>query len=298
MFSDSVPFPLKSIYTLGFNVGDDTEVRLFSDLHLEFDDTFTIRNLKPNQIIILAGDIHVKTRGIPWIKEILKHGNHVVFVAGNHEFYKTQMYKVIRAYTKLENEFENFHFLNDSSVIINNIEFLGGTLWTNMDNENPEVYIPLGEKRFDRYSKKGMWDYRYIYVDRDEPNNKKRYNVLKTKDTVRLHKKTVAYLKSRAGKHPTQFVVTHHTPHSVFLNSKRDKENPLSRFSYYSELHDLAKKFSYWAAGHTHKKVDETIDGVRYLSEPRGYSKTKNPDDDYVQDFQENKIIKITAKPL
>lgn len=286
---------IKKIYTPGFVAGDELEVRLFSDLHLEFDDTFKIKNLKPNQIVVLAGDIHVKTRGLPWIKAILELGNQVVFVAGNHEFFKTSMHKVIRAYENLALEYDNFHFLNDSSVIINDVEFLGGTLWTSMDNENEEVFIPLGEKRFDRYSKTGVWDYRYIYLKREEPNGKNIFNVLKTKDTVSFHKKTVKYLKSRAGKHPVQFVVTHHAPHEIFLNDKRDRNNEFAKFSYYSELHYLAKKFSYWASGHTHKKVDQVIDGVRYLSEPRGYMKTNKPGEDVVKDFNAQKIITIRS---
>jgi predicted phosphodiesterase len=291
----NLPFVKKAYYTLNYQTGEELDVRLFSDLHLEFDDSFTIPNLKPNQVVILAGDIHVKHRGIPWIKTILEKGNHVVYVDGNHEFYHTTIDKVKRLYHALDSEYENFHYLDDSSVFINDVEFLGGTLWTDMDNENPNVYIPLGEKRFDRYSTDGVWDYRHIYLKR--PNQGKDgqdvYNVLKTKDTVNFHKKTIAFLKERAGKHPVQFVVTHHTPHEIFLDRKRNRKSKVHDFAYYTDLHYLANQFSYWAAGHTHKKVFQQIDNVLYLSNPRGYHDTKDPDEDLVAEFDPNLIIKI-----
>lgn len=293
----NLPFEKKEYFTVDYQADQDLEVRPFSDLHLEFDDSFVIPNLKPNQVVILAGDIHIKNKAIPWIKAILEQGNHVVYVDGNHEFYRNVMYKVKRAFRALDEEYENFHYLDDSSVFINNVEFLGGTLWTDMNNSNPHVYLPLGEKRFDRYSDNGLWDYRLIYVERPNQgrNGQDVFNVLKTKDTVRFHKKTVQYLKQRAGKHPVQFVVTHHAPHRVFLNRKRNKIS-LQDYGYYSELHYLAKQFSYWVSGHTHKNVLEEIDGVLYISNQRGYMDDKNPDEHLVHDFNPNLVVKVQTR--
>lgn len=283
-------------FTSNYKTGAELEIRLFSDLHLEFDDSFVIPNLKPDQVVILAGDIHVKWRGIPWIKTILEKGNHVVYVDGNHEYFGTTIDKVRKAYNALAAEYENFHYLNDSSVFINNVEFLGGVLWTDMNKENPHVYTALGAKRFDRYSDEGVWDYRKIYLKRPSAgiNGGDVYNVLKTKDTVQFHKKTVSYLKSRAGKHPVQFVVTHHTPNELFLSHKRrSMKLKVHDYAYFTDLHYLANQFDYWAAGHTHKKVVEKVDNVWYLSNPRGYSDTKKPDEDLVDDFEPNFVFKI-----
>lgn len=279
-------------YTENYIKGEDLEVRLFSDLHLEFDDNFEIPNLKPSQVVVLAGDIHVKTRGIPFMKSILAKGNHVVYLDGNHEFYRTKIYKVKRAFKELEQEYENFHYLDDSSVFINDVEFLGGTLWTDMNKESPATYNQMSAKKRDRYSDDGMWDYRLIYVKRPKSSTQSKdiYNSLTTKDTVGFHKKTVQFLKSRANAEHVQFVATHHAPDEVFLDYERYGTEGLTKYGYFSDLSWLSKHFDYWAAGHTHKIVNEVKNGTHFLSHPRGYHDTGDKED-VVSDFDPNAVF-------
>ena len=60
-------------------------IRLYSDLHLEFAD------FEPPavdcDVVVLAGDIHVSARGLPWIQEHFDVP--VIYVLGNHEFYRS-----------------------------------------------------------------------------------------------------------------------------------------------------------------------------------------------------------------
>ena len=60
------------------------KLHILSDLHLEFGP------FEPPptdaQVVILAGDIHVRTLGITWARKTFPH-QEVIYVAGNHEFY-------------------------------------------------------------------------------------------------------------------------------------------------------------------------------------------------------------------
>jgi DNA repair exonuclease SbcCD nuclease subunit len=281
-------------YTENYFKGMELEVRLFSDLHLEFDDSFTVPNLKPNQVLVFAGDVHVKGKAVEFFKPLLDAGHHVFYLDGNHDFYRSVVYKVKRTFKALEAEYENFHYLDDTSVFLNDVEFLGGTLWTDMNKEDPMVYTQMSAKKRDRYSDDGLWDYRLIYVKRPKNANQEHdvYNTLTTLDTVRFHKKTVQFLKSRANADHVQFVATHHTPDEVFMDYERHGTGGLTKYAYFTDLSWLTKHFDYWAAGHTHKKVNEVKNGTHFLSHPRGYHGTDD-ENDKVSSFDPNWVLKV-----
>lgn len=56
---------------------------VLSDLHLEFE------HFEPAELdidlVVLAGDIHTRERGIRWANEVFS--TEVLYVLGNHEFY-------------------------------------------------------------------------------------------------------------------------------------------------------------------------------------------------------------------
>ena len=84
---------------------------------------------------------------------------YVLYVPGNHEFYTMNDYKPLpfrilanRLY-QLENSISNLYILNKSSVIIENICFIGATLWSKV----PEKSI------IQRCSSPDAPDYKYEY---------------------------------------------------------------------------------------------------------------------------------------
>lgn len=78
-----------------------TKFKLVSDLHLEFykegDEVYRppVEKDDANTVLLLAGDIHVGTKALPWIEEMTKRYRHVVYVLGNHEFYGQEWYKTL-----------------------------------------------------------------------------------------------------------------------------------------------------------------------------------------------------------
>lgn len=75
----------------------------------------TLVSGKPD-IIILAGDIHQRDRGVTWAAEMMnpqKTGIPVIIIAWNHEFYSNWRYdKIIRESRKTAKENEGIHFLD------------------------------------------------------------------------------------------------------------------------------------------------------------------------------------------
>jgi len=60
------------------------KIHILCDLHVEFGDF--VPPVVDADIVVLAGDVHVKNRGLQWIFD-QKFEIPVLYVLGNHEFY-------------------------------------------------------------------------------------------------------------------------------------------------------------------------------------------------------------------
>jgi len=292
-------FKKRTLLDLLGNKLSSLDVRLFSDIHLELEYSFRIPNLKENQVIILAGDIGSQSRSKTlnidienFLIDTLKYGSIVIYVAGNHEFWGSRIDKFHRLIREFERKNSNFYFLDNESLFINDIEFIGSTLWTDFNNEDPLTYLEIGGSKSYGRTANTSNDYRKIkYKDNNQ------YRKINTLDTLKLHKQAIRYIKSRINQKHTQFVISHYAPSEIFLDKDRYSEerkngykHEITKYAYYSELEELAENFQFWAAGHTHFYVNITKNGVRYLSNPRGYA---NVDKYRVALFNPNLIIQV-----
>ena len=132
------------------------KIKLVSDLHLEFSD-INITNDENCDVLILSGDIMVaqdlhdhaeinygmftdqsfeglgrRQQTALRFRDFLKRCSfqfpHVIYVAGNHEFYHGRWNQSL---TTLSNEcakFPNIYFLEAGCKKINDVTFIGGTL--------------------------------------------------------------------------------------------------------------------------------------------------------------------------
>ncbi len=62
-------------------MGENLKLLIYSDLHIEFED-FTLTSIDYD-VVILAGDIHIKNKGLEWAIENFPD-KPVVYVLGNH----------------------------------------------------------------------------------------------------------------------------------------------------------------------------------------------------------------------
>ncbi len=230
------------------------KVQILSDIHNEFTELPLPHT--DADVVVLAGDIDLKCMTIDWAKQFKQP---VIYILGNHEFYKSSIHKIKRETRRLA-ENSNIHFLDDEEATIQGVRFIGSTLWTDY-----RLFGESQQKECAIASEAGMNDYQAIRV---EPSNRR----LLTCDTIDYHNKSVAFLKQKIqepfdGK---TIVVTHHAPsirsiHSIYLN---DRLTP----AFASDMESLmGPPISLWIHGHVHHSNDYIVNGTRVISNPRGY---------------------------
>jgi len=236
------------------------KLNIMSDIHNEFAEMEIPQT--DADVVILAGDIDVNAKAINWAKKFNKP---IVYVAGNHEFYGNPIDDIKQEITD-QCKGTDVHFLDDSEVIIDNVRFVGGTLWTDFQLFGAEKANKAIEE-----ARSYMNDYRVITKKVGE-----QYKRLAPEDTIELHKNTRCFLIDKLFQEPFEgktIVVTHHAP-SLQSISLRYKNDLLTAAYASSLLHFMGNKASLWVHGHTHVSSDYMIEGTRVVCNPRGYQRT------------------------
>lgn len=263
-------------------------IKLVSDLHLEFAD-IQVKNDNNYDVLILGGDIMVadhlhqhKPVSTAWAtedfvetmghkqqaalryREFLKRCSfqfpHVIYVAGNHEFYGGKWFQTLETLRDECSQFTNIYFLERDTKTIDDVTFVGGTLWTDCNKFDPLTLHALRDM---------MNDYRSIRKEFEG------YTLLKPADTCHRHQQTLDYIRTVVeGKHDQKFVVVgHHSP-SFASVSEIYKGEYLMNGGYHSELSEFIldrPQIKLWTHGHTHHPFDYMIGSTRVVCNPRGY---------------------------
>ena len=242
------------------------KIKIFSDIHLEhFISCQILPDLGKGDVLILAGDIlnakHFKTNG--YIHEVYdvflnncsKNFEQVLYTLGNHEFYGFNYEGTFK--TLKEHIPGNFHLLENDTIKINDISFIGFTFWTNFRNANPIEMLDA-----EQY----MNDYKLIRIGSN-------YRKLRAQDTLNLHLKSRDYLlKQLETIGENVFVISHHAP-SYRSIAEEFKTAPCNG-AYCSDYDDLIMnhpQIKYWVHGHTHTPFGYKIGECRVICNPVGY---------------------------
>lgn len=239
------------------------KIWIVSDLHLEFGVPFVRPANLDADVLLCAGDL--LTRGISpsieWLAAHVAPSMPVIFIAGNHEFYRASVRESIKEGRALAARLPNVHFLENDVVDIGDVRFLGGTLWTDfrLRDGDPELAMAAAQT--------GMNDYRKIKM------SKVPYQKFRPIHAYRKHQETRAFLASELARPVGRkmVVVTHHAPsaRSISLDFRND---PLSA-CYAADLETLIAETqpALWVHGHVHHRNDYLIGRSRVVSNPRGY---------------------------
>lgn len=261
------------------------KIKLVSDLHLEFVD-INIQNDKDYDVLILSGDIllindlhdhpeakynHLEIAALKFgqaraqlFRDFLKRCSfqfpHVVYVAGNHEFYHGHFHKGIDHLREECAKYPNIYFLERDQQIINGVVFVGGTLWTDMNKGDPLTMHAISDM---------MNDFRVI------KNDQHGYTKLRPAHVMDRHRKTVGYIQQvvDANKGQKCVVVGHHAP-SYQSIAEQYKHDTLMNGGYASDLTEFIldrPQIKLWTHGHMHQKFDYMIGETRVVCNPRGY---------------------------
>ncbi len=241
------------------------KIQYMSDLHLEFGDYFIPKVV--GDVLVLAGDIHVgEDKTFLYLTECAKVFPHVVYVHGNHELYKHDIWDFKKNIKDYIEPFDNIHILDDSKVEIGGISFIGGTMWSS-----------VSDRTFSR-----MNDSRIIMDSSlSEP--------LSTSTVNSMFKNTMKYLLDEVPKFDASktIIVTHHAPSFRSINTSRYGVDSMND-GYATEILKYFPDKLTWIHGHTHHCVDYVYKGIRVLSNQRGYVNYEE-----VAQFDPEKIIEI-----
>ena len=235
-----------------------------SDLHIELwrDDGPDVNlDLAAPDVVILAGDIHVKSQAVAWAANKFPRLP-VLYVMGNHESYGANLDEIEKNLLLDTQSSPNVTFLKQSEKIIGGVRFLGCTLWTDFklfSDEPADRHIAMSE------AGAVMNDYKRIRLAG------KGYRKLQPGDTALFHAEQKSWLNAKLHEpfNGMTVVISHMAPSlkSVPVEFATD---PISA-AYASNLESLVELADLWVHGHMHDSSDYRIGKCRVVCNPRGY---------------------------
>jgi predicted phosphodiesterase len=257
---------------------------LASDIHLEFGG-IELNNTEGADVLVLSGDICVAKHLVSpesirnskdWMKffeQCSKEFKNVIYIMGNHEHYHGDISKSYDHLRGALAHLPNIHVMEKEFVSFNNVTFICGTLWTDMNKEDPHTL----------YSIKGyMNDYRIIedsdasthYRDADG-NYHTRTGKFSPERSVTEHKAMLKLIDDVCVGLPNEkiVVVGHHAPSKLSTKPKYQNDTMMNG-AYSSDLSEFIldrPMIKVWTHGHTHDKFDYMIGSTRIVCNPRGY---------------------------
>lgn len=241
-----------------------TKIFPASDLHVDWmkDEGIALIDSFPGKnevdIGVIAGDVCESDLLEQTIILLANHFNHLVYVTGNHEYYRSDWLTVENILRALVNQLDNFTWLDDDRVNIDGVNFIGGTLWF---PKSHEAYL---NKHF-------LSDYRLI--QQFEP------------EVYQRNEDTIQYLGTQIRE--GDVVVTHHTPSHQSI-SARFKNHALNCY-FHNDLDFLIESYkpAVWIHGHTHSSFDYDLGDTRVICNPHGYLKENH------YGFQRDLIVEV-----
>ncbi len=274
------------------------KLRLLSDLHAEGGFDEKLLKSQGEDVLVIAGDLHVGANNV-WtmLKQFYEHQINIVYVYGNHEFYRQDYHDTCRKLedwakhtsikilnpatvyynpisrhlqntlpTKYELELDNSKLAKVAQLrvvpIENAIAFIGAPLWTNFRNDELSKIAAT----------QGINDFRLIKFD----NHK-----FTTNDCSNLFTQQYSYIKQQYEEIKLKkVIVTHFLPAIECIDPQYIVPGVTSTLNDYfaNDLSDwiAGLEDTTWLHGHTHDNVDVTVGSTRIIANPYGYGKNYN----------------------
>lgn len=233
---------------------------VMSDLHLESTHNWDLPapHLRPAfDVMIVAGDLITRMeRGVKWLCDRVED-KPVIYVQGNHESYGTD-WKITVEKARALAFGTNIHVLQDEILIIGDVTFVGGTLWTDFNLfGDPRLAMVHAAEVMNDYRKIRKHDYLYR---------------LRPEDTLKANRATRGLIATAVVARQTKrlCVITHHGPAPE--TAKVGTWHDLITAAYVNgEYTNLMSGIDTWIYGHTHETRDFLIDRTRVATNAKGY---------------------------
>ena len=208
-------------------------------------------------VLVIAGDLITRMeRGVELLKARVTD-RPVIYIGGNHEAYGTDVDRTIEK-ARAAAAGTNIYVLENDTVTIDGVIFIGCTLWTDFDLFGDADYAMQSAAEV-------MNDYRKIRIRNYELR-------LRPMHTLQKHKASRDFIARELRKPKTgpRVVVTHMGPHPDAV--RRGFERDIASAAYTSDCSDLmAMGVDAWIYGHTHEHEDRMIGGTRLVTNAKGY---------------------------
>ena len=270
------------------------KIALASDVHLEFGD-LDIVNDQDAQVLILSGDIcvaadldmrdrrqtemgfarHRSERFHDFFERCTANFPHVIYVMGNHEYYHSDFATALDEMRRKLAHLPNLYILEREVKTIDDVTFIGGTLWTDMNKQDPLTLYHMRTM---------MNDFRVIqnsavpvHFKTQEGEFKTRVGKFSPEDAVTEHVKMKEYIQvvtAFLGENPNKYVVVGHHAPSRRSTHEMYAHDTVMNGGYSSDLDQFIEdrpQIRLWTHGHTHHPFDYVVGETRIVCNPRGY---------------------------
>ena len=258
-----------------------------SDIHLEFGDLM-LKNEHDVDVLILGGDICVAHDiGRPDSQSVLEGARsnrirdfflrcsfqfpHTVLIMGNHEHYHGDFSKsrdIIQGMLDSAG-IQNIYLLDKESRTIGDYLFIGGTLWTDFNREDPltlhAASTMMNDFRGVKHSAKGKAGGIWKFIPED---------ALQDHYAMRDYIRTVIDNRRAQGDRSDRVIVVgHHAPSRQSTHPRYQTETVMNG-CYSSNMEEFIldrPEIVLFTHGHTHEDFDYMIGTTRIVCNPRGY---------------------------
>lgn len=255
------------------------KIHLLSDLHSEFELYTPSFAAEQADIVVLAGDIDTKTRGVDYARHAF--AGPVIYVPGNHEFYGGHLDATLEKMRA--KACDRVRVLDNDEWIFKGVRFIGATCWTDYTSTGDVLRAQLEARQ-------ELNDFKKIRAAG--------YRKIQPGDLVMRNHRSLKWLRERLAERfegPT-VVVSHYAPSRLSIGAAHNEDSDYVKrwkmvmgnsnkigSTYIKNISHLDASYanhwdalmgdaiSLWLHGHTHRAVDYKINGTRIVSNPRGY---------------------------
>lgn len=240
------------------------KINILSDIHLEKGEYSP--PIISSDLLVLAGDIcqiHEKELLINFFKKIPPYQK-TIMILGNHEYLFSDHNQCENQLRQILNDFSNITLLENESLIIDDVEFIGTTLWTNFLAHGEEYYLASKEIVQKHWTPQNA----FIF---DENNNKIHLSVDYAEEKAYA---AINYLKEKiSSKTNRKRVVITHFPPTKMSTETAYLDDKLNSY-WINDLDHLIQNIDLWIHGHIHQSKNYFHpSGTQIICNPRGNMK-------------------------
>jgi Calcineurin-like phosphoesterase len=262
------------------------KIQVISDLHLEHRTPPVLHNAG-SEVLILSGDIAVahhiyrhpsghlpnnaeNAQRAQRYRDFFAHVNHnwsqVIYVAGNHEHYSGRWDRTVPTLREELSNYPRIHFCDQDKVVIDDVVFLGVSLWTDFN----------GGDRVDMLAMRDLMNDYHQITEKQARDGLDVYHNLRPETTYHKHHSDLEWLRTQLSLDKRKTVVVgHHCPsHSSIHHTYQQPRYTTMNGAFTSNLDEFIldhPHIALWTHGHTHHVFDYQIGHTRVVCNPMGY---------------------------